>query len=119
MLLLAVASGAGRLVVLGPLAGTVACVRRLLRAPPLPRHVHYRPRVGWSLEFSAGRVDAALLPRSWFGRRFALAAFRTADGRHRLVPLRHPPGRDGADWRRLRVLWRTGAVALVANSSNC
>lgn len=119
LLLLTVTAGAGRLAVTAPLVCALACAGRLWCSAPLPRRVRYRPARGWSLGFDDRRVDAVLLSGSWFGRRCALAEFRTADGRRHLVPLRAPRDPAEADWRRLRVLWRTRADALVANSSNC
>lgn len=117
--LAAVGTGWGRLSGILPLAAGLACHSRLAACAPLPEAVSYDPARGWSLSTGNGEVPVRLSPASWFGRGAALAAFHGDGGRRWLVPLRRPRPQSGEDWRRLRILWRTGRGALVANSPNC
>lgn len=117
--LAAVGTGWGRLAAVLPLAAGLVCHVRLGAFAPLPETVSYDPARGWFLGTGIGRIPVSLSPGSWFGRGAALAAFRGDGGRQWLVPLRRPRSGNGADWRRLRLLWRTRRGALVANSPNC
>ena len=115
----AVGSGPARLAAVLPLAAGLICRRRLAVCAPLPQSVSYDPAAGWSLSTGEEEVAVRLSPGSWFGRSVALAAFRGGGGRRWLVPLRRPRSEGGADWRRLRILWRTRRGALVGISPNC
>jgi hypothetical protein len=133
--LAAVSEGAGRVSALLPLASALVCHLRLAGYAPLPYAAEWSPRTGWSLRMAGETVPVVLCPGSWFGRSLALASFRSrgsgrgnagganrvrhADDRRWLVPLRRPRRGGAADWRRLRVLWRTRRAALVGNWSNC
>jgi len=117
--LAAVGTGWGRMAGTLPLTAGLLCHRRLAGLAPLPESVSYDPARGWVLGSGGREVPVRLSPASWFGRRAALAAFRSEGGRRWLVPLRRPRSGSGDDWRRLRILWRTRRGALVANSPNC